>query len=263
MARYGPTVRILPFTDDNQLVSTTGIFVDKPRNRILTAIGDLAGNSRRTTLATQYKLAALASYDRTTGKRLSYVDLGKLRPGASHFANDPAVDQQGNVYVTDSFAPIIYKIDPQGTASVFLEDSRLAAPAGSFGLNGIVFHPGGYLLVGKYDEGVLYKVPLTSLGQFTRVGSGSVFTSADGLFLADDNTLLIAANGKTNTVFWVRTVDGWATAKAAGAFPTGDVFPSAIARTGADVYVLESHVNALLGGQNPPVARFGIRRGNF
>lgn len=246
--------------DDEQLVSTTGLFVDAPRNRVLTAIGDLGGNPKRTSAATQYKLAAVASYDRSTGKRLSYVNLSQLRPGASHFANDIAVDRQGNVYVTDSFAPIIYKIDPQGTASVFLEDSRLAAPAGSFGLNGLVFHPDGYLLVAKYDEGTLYKIPLSDPKSFALVASDSRFVSADGLLLADNNTLLIAANGQTNRVFRVRTTDGWARAQASGSSATGDVFPTALAQVDSDVYVLQSYVSALLSGQNPPVAQFGIKK---
>lgn len=34
-----------------------------------------------------------------------YVGLGGLRPGANHFANDLAVDKDGNAYVTGSFAP--------------------------------------------------------------------------------------------------------------------------------------------------------------
>lgn len=250
------------FADDAQLVSTTGIFVDAPRNRILACIGDLGGNGARTTAATQYKLAALASYDRSTGRRLTYTDLGALRPSLGHFANDVAVDAQGNAYVTDSFAPIIYKIDAQGTASVFLQDNRFNAPAGNFGLNGIVFHPDGYLLVAKYDEGIIYKVPLANPTAFTRVTTTAV-PSADGLLLADNNTLLVASNGigtKTNTVFQVRTTDGWATAATTTSVATGDVFPTALVRRDADVYLLQSHVGALLAGQNPPVTQFGIQK---
>jgi sugar lactone lactonase YvrE len=251
------------FADDAHLVSTTGIFVDAPRNRVLAAVGDLGGNSARTTAATQYKLAALASFDRTTGQRLGYVDLGGLRPGLSHFANDVAVDAQGNAYVTDSFAPIIYKVDTQGKASVFLEDARLAAPAGSFGLNGIVYHPDGDLLVGKYDEGILYKVPLATPSAFTKVASNTVFASADGFLLTDNNTLLIAANGQTNKVFRVRTTDGWASAASDASVATGDVFPTALASRDNEVYVLQSHVSALLSGQNPPVTQYGLQKVKF
>lgn len=250
------------FADDAQLVSTTGIFIDAPRNRVLTAVGDLAGNSARTSSATQYKLAALASYDRSTGRRLTHVNLGALRPNLSHLANGIAVDAQGNAYVTDSFAPIIYQVDAQGTASIFLEDNRLSAPAGNFGLNGIVLHPDGYLLVAKYDDGTLCKVPLANPGTFTKITTTAV-PSADGLLLADNNTLLVASNGigtKTNTVFQVRTSDNWASAATAKSVATGDVFPTALTRRDADVYVLQSYVGALLAGQNPPVAQFGIQK---
>lgn len=248
------------FADDARLVSTTGVLLDAPRNRVLAAVGDLGGNPARTSAATQYKLAGLASFDRATGQLLAYADLSGLRPGGAHFGNDVAVDGEGNAYVTDSFAPILYKVDLQGRASVFLEDPRLAAPAGSFGLNGIVFHPDGYLLVGKYDEGALYKVPLANPAAFARVASAASFASADGLLLADRNTLLIAANGQTNAVLRVRTADNWASAAADGSFATGNVFPTALARRHDDVYVLESHLDALLSGQNPPVAQFALRK---
>ncbi|WP_052732969.1 SMP-30/gluconolactonase/LRE family protein [Hymenobacter terrenus] len=250
------------FADDAQLVSSAGIFLDEPRNRVLVAVAD-PGTGSRTTTATQGKLAALASYNRTTGQRLAYVDLGGLRPGSSHFANDVAVDAQGNAYVTDSFSPIIYKIDAQGNASVFLEDSRLAAPTGFFGLNGIVFHPDGYLLVAKYDDGTLYKVPLTDPSSFIRVASSQVFASADGLLLTDNNTLLVSTNGQLNTVFRVSTTDGWATAKTAGTLATGNVFPTTFTRRGTDVYMLQSYIGSLLAGQTPAVAQFTIQKVKF
>lgn len=36
-----------PLADDAQLVSSTGLAVDAPRNRVLVAVGDLAGNGAR------------------------------------------------------------------------------------------------------------------------------------------------------------------------------------------------------------------------
>ncbi len=106
------------FADDPQLISTDGLQLDLPRNRLLTTVGDL-GVSRRTSPATTGQLAALASFDARTGARTNYVNLGALRPGQDHFANDIAVDLLGNAYVTDSYSPIIYKVTAQGQASVF------------------------------------------------------------------------------------------------------------------------------------------------
>lgn len=36
------------------------------------------------------------------------------------------VDPAGNAYVTDSLSPLVHKVTPEGQASVFVEDPRLA-----------------------------------------------------------------------------------------------------------------------------------------
>ena len=250
------------FADDPRLVSTLGLKVDDLRRRVLVAVGDGGSNKARTSPATQGKLAAVAIFDRYNQQLTGYVDLGGLRPGAAHLANDLTVDVLGNVYVTDSFAPIIYKIDPQGRASVLLEDSRLAAPAGTFGLNGIVYHPGGFLLVGKSDEGALFKVPLANPAAFTQVATDANLKGADGLQLQDANTLLVTANFQSK-VYRVSSADNWATAAATATFGTPPVFPTTLARRGLFAYVLYSHLNALQAGQEPPVTEFSINKVQF
>ncbi|UOQ71752.1 hypothetical protein [Hymenobacter cellulosilyticus] len=120
------------FATDERLISTVGLQIDELRNRLLAAVADPGYNTDRTSAATKNKLAALASFD-NLGRTINYVDLGGLRPGVNHFANDVAVDREGNAYITDSFAPIIYKVDAVGAASVFLEDERLRAPPTSLG----------------------------------------------------------------------------------------------------------------------------------
>jgi hypothetical protein len=54
------------FAQDNQLISTIGMCIDEPRNRVLVAVSD-PGFSTKTNTATQAKLAAIAIYDLTTG----------------------------------------------------------------------------------------------------------------------------------------------------------------------------------------------------
>lgn len=253
------------FADDAALVSTVGLYYDAPRNRVLVAVSDPGYNKQRTTAATLGKLARLAIFNRDNGQLVRAVDLGGLRPAyAGHFANDAAVDGQGNVYVTDSFAPLIYKIDAQGTATVFLEDARLAAPAGAFGLNGIVYHPDGYLLVAKSDAGAIYKVPLSNPTGFTVVATTSLNLSAiDGLRLQDNNTLQAVTNAQAKVQRLV-TTNGWGGAKLSGTFATPPQFPTSIAlRAGTDGYVLYSNLNALQANQQPPVSRFTIARLRF
>jgi len=246
------------FAADPALVSTPGLQLDPGRNRLLVAVSDF-GNTPRSTAATTFKLAGLATFDATTGKRTAYVDLSALRPGQSHFANDITFDAQGNYYVTDSFSPIIYKVDAQGVASVFLENSRLAAPAGQFGLNGIVYHPDGYLLVLHSAQGALYKVPLANPAAYSAVTVGPNLAGADGLLLTDNQHVLVASNSQ-NAVLRLATADGWATATGTGSFATGDIFPTSLAPRGTDNYALYSHINTLLSGMGTPAAQYSIAK---
>lgn len=249
------------FADNAVLVSTIGMNLDDSRNRLLVAVSDPGYNSQRTSAATLRKLARLAIFNRDNGQLISSVDLGGLRPTQNHFANDIAVDTQGNAYITDSFSPIIYKVDAQGVASIFLENSQLAAPAGMFGLNGIVYHPDGYLLVAKSDEGAIFKVPISSPSSFTKVSISQDLKGADGMLLQDNNTLQVVTNAQAK-VYRLTTTNSWGAGTVSGTFTTPPQYPTTLARrTGADSYVLYSNLNALQASQ--PVSVFTIARVRF
>jgi sugar lactone lactonase YvrE len=214
--------------DDARLVSTIGLNLDASRQRLLAAVSDAGANTTRSTATTLRKLAALAIFNPSSGALLSYIDLGALRPTQAHFANDIAVDAQGNAYITDSLSPIIYKVDAQGVATVFLENPQLSGGTG-FGLNGIVYHPDGYLLVAKSNDGTLYKVPIANPTSFTAVTSSQSLVGADGMLLLDNTTLLVVA-GSQNTVFRMASTDAWATTRPTGSFATGAVSATTITR---------------------------------
>ncbi|MFD2721566.1 hypothetical protein ACFST9_22820 [Hymenobacter monticola] len=227
--------------DEQRLISTIGVNLDAGRNRVLVAVSDNGVNPGRTSAATLRKRAALAIFNNTTGALLNYVDLGGLPAAATypnHFANDIAVDKDGNAYVTDSNAPIIYKVDPQGAASVFLTSPQFDAGA-AFGLNGIVYHPDGYLIVAKANTGTLFKVPIATPGSFTTVtnAAGLSLTGADGLLLTDPQTLLLVS-GSQSTVYRLNSTDAWANVRSTGTFATGAVSPTTITKRGNDAYVL-------------------------
>lgn len=229
--------------DDPRLVSTIGLNLDAGRQRLLAAVSDNGANTGRSTAATLRKLAALAIFNPTNGNLLSYIDLAVLRPALPHFVNDIAVDAQGNAYITDSLSPIIYKVDAQGAASVFLENAQLSGGT-AFGLNGIVFHPDGYLLVAKSNDGTLFKVPLSTPGSFTPVTSSQGLVGADGLLLLDPQTLLVVS-GSQSTVFRLASTDAWATTRATGSFATGPTSPTTITRRNTtDAYVLYPYQSA-------------------
>jgi sugar lactone lactonase YvrE len=236
--------------DDQRLISTIGVHLDAGRNRVLVAVSDNGANNARSNangLVTLRKRAAVAIFNNTTGALINYVDLGGL-PGATtypnaanypnHFANDIAVDKDGNAYVTDSYAPIIYKVDPQGAASVFLTSPQFD-PGTGFGLNGLVYHPDGYLIVAKANTGTLFKVPIATPASFTTItnAAGLTLTGADGLLLTDPQTLLLVS-GSQGTVYRLSSTDAWANVRSTGTFATGAVSPTTITKRGNDAYVL-------------------------
>jgi sugar lactone lactonase YvrE len=252
------------YVDNAQLVSTIGLKLDETRGRLLAAVSDPGYNTQRTSAATLRKLAKLAIFNRDK-PQLSpqFIDLGALRPALNHFANDIAVDALGNAYVTDSFAPIIYKVDTQGNATVFLENAQLSAPAGAFGLNGIVFHPDGYLLVAKSDEGAIIKVPIANPTSFTKLTTSQNLMGADGIRLQDNNTLQVACNSQAK-VYRLSSADGWGSAVLYGTFTTPPQYPTTLtARGNTDGYVLYSNLNALQASQTPPVSVFTIAQLRF
>jgi sugar lactone lactonase YvrE len=233
--------RDIPAISGNRLISTIGINLDAPRQRLLAAVSDNGFNPNFVNQPTRGKLAALAIFNSSNGTLTKFVDLGALRPALMHFANDIAVDRDGNIYITDSMSPIIYKVDRDGNnPSVFLEDPRLGGTG--FGLNGIVYHPDGYLLAVKTNDGTLFKVPIATPSSFTAVTSSQSLVGADGMLLYDPQTLLVVSGGQ-RTVFRMRSTDNWGTTSANGSFATGpatgpSVGATTITRRADDAYVL-------------------------
>jgi SMP-30/Gluconolactonase/LRE-like region len=244
--RVKPDGSIAKFISDTNLISSTGITIDAPRNRVIVATGDVNA-SKRSRTGTAYATSAVGIYDLSTGTRIAFHTLAGLNPNYGHFASDAAVDDVGNLYVTDSFAPVVYKIDSTGAKSAWLESPANFTPAAnSFGLNGIVYHPAGFLIVSKTDQGFLYKIPLANPSAFQRIGV-EAFAGVDGIALTGSNTLLLAING-SNKVVRLETSDAWATATKTGELITANVFPTTVNLAGREPYALHTYLNKLLSG---------------
>ena len=177
--------------EDDRFISTVGLAIDEENNRVFIANSDL-GSSINSSPETEFQIAALGIFDLSTRELIDYVDLGSLRPGEPHFANDIDVDDDGNAYITDSLSPIIYKVAPAGTPSILLENDQFAGEG--FNLNGVVAHPDDFLLVSDSNDGLLYKVPLDNPEQFTQVRLEETLLNADGLLLADEDELIVITN---------------------------------------------------------------------
>jgi DNA-binding beta-propeller fold protein YncE len=230
-----------PFISDSRLVSSVGLRVDAARNRLLVCNSD-PGASIHTKKENQGKFAGLAIYNLSTGELIKYIDLAALSKGGGHFCNDIAVDGDGNIYATDSFSPIIYKIDTKDNASILLEDKRFVGKG--FNLNGLVYKD-GYLVVAKDNDGSLFKVPVDKPKSFTEVKIDQKLVGADGLLWGPDGSLVVIANANTNKIFKLTSTDSWDSAKVANSVETGDVFATTGVLRDGKVYAMEARLNVL------------------
>lgn len=226
--------------NDPELVSAVGIRVDQAHNRLLVCNSD-PGASVRTKKETQGKLAGLGIYELSTGRRLAYIDLGSMAKGG-HFCNDIALDKAGNAYISDSFSPILYKVDTNNHASILLMDKRFVGDG--FNLNGLVVKD-DYLIVAKYNEGLLFKVPLNAPDKFSQVKIDQPMPGADGLLWAADGSLIVIANATTNKVFKLSSRDNWKSARVIKTDETGPVFATTGVLRNGEVYVLNAMLHVL------------------
>ncbi len=238
---------------DPDITSSIGIHIDRPRDRLLVANSDLA------VLQGENGHARLGAYDLETGERIFMAELGELAGEGRHFANDVTVDASGNAYVTDSFAPVIYRVSPEGEATVWARDEILGADG--FGLNGLDVHPDGYLLVAQSGRRQLLRIPLDDPTDIHVVGIAEAF-GADGLVLTPDGDLIaVATTGEGDAarkeVLRLRSADGWETARLVSRAPAAANATTAALR-GDAVYVVDSRF-ADMGGETP-APRFDIAR---
>ncbi len=245
-----------PFIQDDKLVASVGLYLDTKRNLLWTAIGDL-GASTRSSPATAYKLAALAAYDATTGERRAYHDLSSLVEGG-HFANDLTVDAAGNVYITDSFSPVIYRVDAKGQASVFAKSDLFKGEG--FNLNGIVAHPDGYLLVAKYNSGEIFRISTSNGADIQRVELPEAVKGADGMLLRDKGQLIVVQNAGNDQVVELVSKDGWKSATLQSARKTAYSFPTTVAQAGKDIYVMNSRLDTLLTKDAAKVSEYLLQK---
>lgn len=248
------TVRTL--VDDPRNPSTIGLRVDAVRRRVLVAVAD-PGVGVHTDPATQGKTAVLAAYDLDTGRPLWRTDLGALVPGDGHFANDIALAPDGTAYVTDSLSPTVYRVSPTGRATVFVHDERLRSD--DIALNGIVRHPRGFLVVGKYDDGRLFRI--NTGGTVTEVALDRPLPGVDGLALRRDGSVVAVrnalGNGGVDAVALVRADRDWTRARVVTEVPSPDTTPTTATVVGGRTYVLSGRVDILLGGST--VDTFTVR----
>jgi len=263
-ARLGSISKVTPegnysvLHSDSSLKSTYGMKVHPDGKRLFVCVGD-ANYSKFTSADTRQKMIRLISIDLSTGKRLSDLDLSGLLPG-KHFGNDLTFDDKGNIYLTDSFAHAIYRVTADGKASVFCRSSKFKTEG--IGLNGIVYHAAGFLLVDNSNTGQVYKVDIANPDIIQRVEIDQFFLGADGLILTAADKLTLVANGGNDKIYQLQSDDNWKSARLSATTLIADRFtyPATVTRNGNDLWVVNAKFNELVDSNAIPPKIFAIQQ---
>ncbi|MEX0619675.1 MAG: hypothetical protein WDZ76_14680 [Pseudohongiellaceae bacterium] len=227
-----------PVVEDSALISSVGIEVDEARNRLLVANSDRSSDTGA---------ARLGVYHLDSGDPIAMVDLVATIPDrpddATHFANDVAVSTAGVIYVTDTRMNIVYQVDTYYQGQVFYDFGR----NNNLNLNGIEYHPAGFLLVVSPGSGQLLRIPVNNPGRWDFVELSEPAGGGDGIFWAADGTLAVVSNNSSRVLKYASD-DNWRTAEVVdvaqfeGQATTG-------AAVGNDIYVVQPH----FADSDPPV----------
>lgn len=196
-----------------------------------------------------------------TGRFFIYTDTGKLvasytvpDTGTPTLVNDEAVTANGDVYITDSFRSVLYRIPSAQVSAPATGVSRTLQVAhqlpdyvaGQSNGNGIVATPDGKsLIIGYWYSGALYKfTPAT--GDIRKIDAPPL-TSADGI-VRQGNTLYIARS-VTNDVATVRLSEDETRAAVVSerTYPGADT-TTGVAISGDRLLVTNSQMNNYLYG---------------
>jgi sugar lactone lactonase YvrE len=225
---------------DPALVSSVGIEADEARDRLLVTNSNAAVFGMPLGNPDGPPQARLGAYSLTTGERLAMVDLAAELDAADDavfFANDVAVADDGTAYVTDTRQNVVYRVDTDYDVSVHYAFDAIDGLA----LNGIEWHPDGYLIVADLGNGRFYKVSIGGRPDADMIAVPEALGGADGLVWTADGALAVTQNSPTDgRVTLLASDDGWLTASIAGVSThAGQATTSAA--VGSDIYSVQPH----------------------
>jgi sugar lactone lactonase YvrE len=231
------------FHQDKSFKSSFGMKIDSRQGKLWVCVAD-PNYSMYRDASTFKKMSRVIALDLASGKKQLDIDVAALIPGR-HFANDLTLDGKGNVYVTDSFAGAIYKIDSKGKASIFSQHPLFKGL--DIGLNGIVYHPDGFLLTANSTRGSILKISVANPTQVAIVKIDQFFPGADGLWLDEQKNLFLVQNKGVNKVFRIRSTDKFLSARVDAATPSDQLFKNVTTATqkNNNLYAIDSRMNEL------------------
>lgn len=249
--------------DDPLLISTLGMQIDLKRNVLYAAVAD-PDVSDKSTPQSSFKTARLAAFDLKTGKKKWIVDLTALTDKSEkHLANDVALGPDGSIYVTDTFSPYIYKVTPAGKTSVFAHNDALWRKDG-FGINGIVYHPDGYLIINMTNTGEMYRISVASPNEIHKIEAPLV-PGADGMVLHGSNTSeLLVMSFTSDKIRRMQSNDGWKSAIVTQTVASVTPAPSTGLWLNGSYYVLNSRITDAFDKRSPrSESEFTIQKVTF
>lgn len=198
-------------------------------------------------------------FDVDTGAQLASFEL--TRAG---ICNDVALAADGVAYVTDSFQPVIYRVDLQaGTAGEFVRDGRMSAPAGQLGLNGIAVSPDdAYVIAGFTSPSKLFVVPraggevceISLAGDPFAPDHDPHFLGADGILFIGDKLYVIHDGGVQQVTF---TAPDYSSGTVVARLVREPGLSTATVADG-QLYVVKSEVVRMMHMRQPPRLPFKI-----
>ncbi len=188
--------------------------------------------------------------------------LARFETGAGGFLNDLVVTQKGDVYVTDSFRPMLWHLTPAmvkagtGTPASIDVGPEIAYTTGQFNLNGIVARRGGRELIVVHSFAKsLFRIDLEpAVRKITKIDAPLL--AGDGLLI--DRGKLLVVVGSTASVSVLKLSRDDSRAREVKVLTDASLRgPSTIARAKGRYLV----VNAAFG-QPTPYTLSALPRGN-
>lgn len=258
---------VIPLVAPFAQVSVLGITVDVPRRRILAAYTDYFFRLMGAVDPSLPPVSGVGVFDLATGAVRHLVDLseGQAQPRA----NDVTVDRDGTIHVTDAGVDTVTSVSRDGKVLHVIRDDRFRTDG--TGPNGIVQHPAGFLLMGKYDGGRLFRIdrPRSARPMVSEVRLDRAPASIDGIALRPDGSLVVVTNDLSlsggrqgrDAVLVLRSTDGWRSAHTVRdqTWPFQD--PTTVAVTPYGDYVVSGGLREILTGvPSSTPGRFHLRR---
>lgn len=184
--------------------------------------------------------------DLATGKVLRSLTIPN-----SGFGNDITLDNDGGVYITDSFSPRIYYLAPDANQlETWIEDELFGGNSKEIGLAGIARNADGVTIVGMYSAGKLLRIVDRPQGLTVEaISLERPLENPDGMQFANDGSLLLTEGAEESgdgRLVRINVLLSGTKPKSIETLASGLESPVNLTVSNNDVWVTESRVRHLL-----------------